>query len=258
MKNVLSPRATTVTVCPPRGSNTALNHLLEKVKDVNFDEKERQELKDILWETFIEIPNKKQARDIVEPLNNENMRSLINNKASFPENEGQKTITLKSSELEGNFRSPGFGDPEYKGDFYSKYKTIHYVLDLPGNILELVGKGSLVISAQIEGEGSLKLQKNRLQLYKMNLRMPDAEDFCVSRGGHLASVGSQEEQEEMREIAGGKVWLGGKRNLLTKDWHWLDGSRWGYQNWQKLSFETGNNCLGLFGWYSSWMQQNCS
>ena len=26
----------TVTVCPPRGSNTALNHLLEKVKDVNF------------------------------------------------------------------------------------------------------------------------------------------------------------------------------------------------------------------------------
>ena len=37
----------TVTVCPPRGSNTALNHLLEKVKDVNFNEEERQELLDI-------------------------------------------------------------------------------------------------------------------------------------------------------------------------------------------------------------------
>ena len=34
----------TVTVCPPSGSNTALNHLLEKVKDVNFTEEERQEL----------------------------------------------------------------------------------------------------------------------------------------------------------------------------------------------------------------------
>ena len=33
----------TVTVCPPRGSNTALNHLLEKVKDVNFSEVEREE-----------------------------------------------------------------------------------------------------------------------------------------------------------------------------------------------------------------------
>ena len=34
----------TVTVCPPRGSNTALNHLLEKVKDVNFTEEERYDL----------------------------------------------------------------------------------------------------------------------------------------------------------------------------------------------------------------------
>ena len=33
----------TVTVCPPRGSNTALNHLLEKVKDANFTKEERQE-----------------------------------------------------------------------------------------------------------------------------------------------------------------------------------------------------------------------
>ena len=32
-----------VTVCPPRGSNTALNHLLEKVKYVNFTSKERKE-----------------------------------------------------------------------------------------------------------------------------------------------------------------------------------------------------------------------
>ena len=34
----------TVTVCPPRGSNTALNHLLEKVSEVNFTQEEREEL----------------------------------------------------------------------------------------------------------------------------------------------------------------------------------------------------------------------
>ena len=34
----------TVTVCPPRGSNTAVNHLLKKVKHVNFTEEERQHL----------------------------------------------------------------------------------------------------------------------------------------------------------------------------------------------------------------------
>ena len=125
----------TVTVCPPRGSNTALNHLLGKVEDVNFDEKERQELMEILWETLIEMPYKKHAKDIVELLNNDDMRSLINNKTTFPVDDEPKTIILTSSELQGNFRSPGFGEPEYKGDFYSRYKTIHYVLDLPDNIL---------------------------------------------------------------------------------------------------------------------------
>ena len=252
----------TVTVCPPRGSNTALNHLVGKVKDVNFDEKERQELKDISWETFVEIPNKKRAKDIVELLNTENIRSLIKKKASFPEDEDHKTITLKSSELQGSFRTPGFRDPrfKYKGDFYSRYKTIHYLIDLPENIEDLIGEGTLVVSAQIEGEGSLKLQKNRLQLYKKELSMQDAEDFCVGRGGHLASVGSQEEQDEIREVAEGKVWLGGKMNPTTKEWHWLDGREWEYQNWQneEANFEAGNECVGLFGWFSSWMEQNCS
>ena len=106
------------------------------------------------------------------------------------------------------------------------------MLDLPDNILDLVGKGTLVISAQLEGEGSLKLQKNRLQMYNKSLSQPDAEDFCMSRGGHLASIGSQEEQDEIKEIANGKVWLGGKRNPVSKEWQWLDGRLWGYQNWQ--------------------------
>ena len=56
----------TVTVCPPRGSNTALNHLLEKVKDVNFTKEERQELLDISREVFIEIPNRKYARQMTK------------------------------------------------------------------------------------------------------------------------------------------------------------------------------------------------
>ena len=56
----------TVTVCPPRGSNTALNHLLEKVKDVNFTKEERQELLDISDEVFIEIPNKANIKNLAE------------------------------------------------------------------------------------------------------------------------------------------------------------------------------------------------
>ena len=62
----------TVTVCPPRGSNTALNHLLEKVKEVNFTDVERQELLAISKEVFLEIPNKKHGSQITELLSTEN------------------------------------------------------------------------------------------------------------------------------------------------------------------------------------------
>merc|ERR1712020_679738 len=63
----------TVTVCPPRGSNTALNHLLEKVKDVNYTEEERQELLNIADEVFIGIPNKEFAKEMVELVSDDHM-----------------------------------------------------------------------------------------------------------------------------------------------------------------------------------------
>ena len=95
-----------VTVCPPRGSNTALNHLLEKVKDVNFTKEERQELLDISKEVFLEIPNKKQARQMTGVLNVKNMRSIVNGEASMPEADEQGMIIFRSSEPQGSFLSP--------------------------------------------------------------------------------------------------------------------------------------------------------
>ena len=48
-----------VTVCPSWESNTAVNHLLRKVKDVNFTAEQRQKLVYIAKEVFIEVPTKK-------------------------------------------------------------------------------------------------------------------------------------------------------------------------------------------------------
>ena len=42
-----------VTVCPPRESNTLVNHMLRKVKDANFTKEGREELIDISKQTFI-------------------------------------------------------------------------------------------------------------------------------------------------------------------------------------------------------------
>ena len=89
----------TVTVCPPRGSNTALNHLLEKVKDVNFTKEERQELLDISKEVFIEIPNKKYAKQMTEMLSVENLRSIAMGQTSMPEVDKAGMIILRSSRV---------------------------------------------------------------------------------------------------------------------------------------------------------------
>ena len=165
-----------MTVCPPRGSNTALNHLLEKVKDVNFTEEEKKELLNISREVFIEIPNKKHAQKIRDLLSVENMRSIANGQASLPEIDKEGVISIRSSEPEGSFSSPGFGDPEYKGDFYSRPQSLHYVLDLPDNIGEMVGDGELVISVEAEGNWSFISPENRWQLYTERMNWSDAED----------------------------------------------------------------------------------
>ena len=66
-----------VTVCPPRGSNTVLNHLLEKVKSANFSEKEKQELLEISREVFLENPNQEYAKPMVEMLGIDNTSQVV-------------------------------------------------------------------------------------------------------------------------------------------------------------------------------------
>ena len=213
----------TVTVCPPRGSNTALNHLLKKVKDANFTEDERQELLDISKEVFLEMPSNNHARQMTGMLINGNMRSIADGKASMPEIDKQGLIILRSSELQGSFSLQSYG-------FRS---TLKYELYIPENVWESVGEGDLVISVETNGNWSFFAPKYETRLYKDCLDMSGAEQFCVNQGGHLASVGSQWENDEVVKVAGrgNYVWLGGRRRAGADRWEWLDERGWSYQNW---------------------------
>ena len=98
----------TVTVCPPRGSNTALNHLLEKVKDVNCTNQDRMELLSIAKEVFLETPYKRHAKVIKDFLSDENLEKIVSGKEFMPEIDDEGKITMRSSDTEGSFASPGF------------------------------------------------------------------------------------------------------------------------------------------------------
>ena len=250
----------TVTVCPPRGSNTALNHLMEMVKDVNFTQEERKELLEISKEVFIEIPNKKYAEHMAELLSTESVRSIAMGHASMPEVDKEGTITMRSSEPEGSFSSPGHGDPKYKGDFYSRLQSLHYMLDLPDNMGEMVGEGILAISIETEGNWSFISPENKFQLNQEWLSWSDSEKECASQGGHLASVTSQREQDHIAQLADGdEVWLGGRRKSRADPWQWSDGRSWGFEQTWDMEFynNPGFNCLTAGESDGMWVNDDC-
>ena len=180
----------TVTVCPPRGSNTALNHLLEKVKHVNFTAQERENIFDISQEVFVRIPNKKHAEQMVGLLNTEDMRGILNNQGSLPEIDQENKITIRFEQVLGSFRTPDLESPKNEIGGNKLNRTLHYVLSLPDNIEELVGDGALVVSVHAIGNWSFSRQESRLKLYQDSLKMVLATVLATSDITEMARTGT--------------------------------------------------------------------
>ncbi|XP_028447358.1 galactose-specific lectin nattectin-like [Perca flavescens] len=76
---------------------------------------------------------------------------------------------------------------------------------------------------------------------------PDAESFCHTAGGNLASIHSDEEHIFIRnyihQVSGAYKlsWIGGTDSVKEGTWMWTDGSKFHYK-----SFYVGepNNCCG--------------
>ena len=221
-----------VTVCPPRGSNTALNQVLTKVKDANFTEKEKQNLLNMSREAFTLGPTKNHAKHLTELLSIDNMQSIINKQASMPTVQKDiNMITLKSTEPEGSFSTPGFGSSECSGDFFDGPHTLHYEIEFPKNHQSYIGDGKFVLTVETEGKWSYSWNRT-MQFYSQRLNISDAEDFCISQGKHLASLTSKEEVTAVKRLMPygyGYVWLGGKWNSTNQSWQWIDGRKWDFQ-----------------------------
>ena len=251
-----------VTVCPPRGSNTAMNVLLDNIGRVNFTDQDRQELLIIAKRVFIETPNRKHAKQMMEVLSIENMRSILEERESLPELDKHNVLRLKFEDLNGSYLTPGFRDPKYDGDFYSRNHSLQIFLEIPRDVLM---QNNLLISVQTEGNWSYLMKGSGFQANHMKMNFSAARNFCLERGGNLASVISKEESEEIVKVAKGKMWLGGKRNGQSGTWNWLDGRLWDFENWYTKSFylnpfgsdtqpsnKIGEDCIAyssVWGWY---------
>ena len=85
----------------------------------------------------------------------------------------------------------------------------------------------------------------------------EAEQDCVSKGGHLASSLSEEENNFLGEnvVRFENVWIGGTE--AGGAWAWSDSETWDYDNW-KTGEPSGGACT-YFNWQTyKWISYECN
>ncbi|XP_031150853.1 galactose-specific lectin nattectin-like isoform X3 [Sander lucioperca] len=93
----------------------------------------------------------------------------------------------------------------------------------------------------------------------------DAESFCKSKGGNLASVHSEEEHVFLRDFVNQvtgenkQTWMGGFDSVKEGEWMWSDGSTFDYKHWgpgQPDNHRVAEHCLQM-NHHGKWNDNLC-
>ena len=103
----------TVTVCPPKGSTTALNYDLMKARNFSFTEKERQILMDAANSIFHPLSLHQDYISLMEATTNEeNIANVYDLMQSFPKPCGKNCLEIMLWSTEGQIESPWYRNDE--------------------------------------------------------------------------------------------------------------------------------------------------
>ena len=98
-----------VTVCPPKGSNTALNYDLMKADNHLMTEQQKKTLSQDAHYVFVEAPFHEYFDSMLSQVNPENIENLVRGYQKAPKvTDGNVTETLFCS-INGTFHTPWFG-----------------------------------------------------------------------------------------------------------------------------------------------------
>ena len=171
-----------------------------------------------------------------------------------------ENMLIKASS--GSISTPGLGSitpPNY----YKERHEYTAVIELPYNITEVIGSSSLVVDVDVTNpddqmtEGVEFLTSNNPKLSKewAKRNWTAAEDYCVSKGGHLASLASPHHWHWISKFihhnsyADVSFWIGGRND---DEWTWSDGTKWSWIHSMKNLAQAGSaqQCVNLY--FSPW------
>ena len=259
----------TVTVCPPKGSNTALTHDLKKADNNSLSQKDRDELKNVVFTDILEPSHQEYIRLMLATAKEDNMVWLLKGFQAVPKGYKENGLQMNTltENLNGTYASPWY-HKKYDEKYYKESKHQKLIINFPENVGELLGSGSLVIQLEVDTREEQGWQEqvryregHSYKLYwDWTPSWSAAEAHCQKEGGHLASVLTEEEQEEVRLVAEGQeVWLGGSDQEQEGVWQWADGSPWYFNKWRTASGEPNGkefeNCVNFQN--GDWLDIDC-
>ena len=158
------PSFPSVTVCPPHGSNTALNYDLMRAGEDTLNTTLRNYLKQFVKETFLKDTLRYSlCTSPTSPCVDQSVTEFIKTMEAFT-NPGNLAdvyhgyqkypalyngFDMTSSSLSGRLSTPWLGE-ELQEEYYSRDRSYHYSLQFPDNLNQLVGNGSLEIRLEMD------------------------------------------------------------------------------------------------------------
>ena len=140
----------TVTVCPPKGTHSALNYDVMRADNNSLKKSDREKLKKEIYNLFIEPSHMDNAVSMVAVANSENMQQTFQGFQSFPRPDGDhKGFKVKMWNNKGTWHTPWFGK-EYNKIHFEDDKFYSAVLDFPEDLHDPTGSGSLVIQLDVD------------------------------------------------------------------------------------------------------------
>lgn len=99
--------------------------------------------------------------------------------------------------------------------------------------------------------------EHQYKIFYGTLTWEEAKAACEAKGGHLATITSEEEQQKLNLYNAGNhnLWIGGCKNAEGQ-WCWVTGEPWEYENWgdgepnNSSNVVEGENCVAM--WPEKW------